>query len=98
MAETSRAGTGDSVCKNRRYRSSAGLIRQGNLVKRDNVLVTSLPLNFVDNSPNMHNTCFFSDCLLLSVTNGSIWIPHPAKYSEIFEKHNREVVKWKSFI
>ena len=34
----------------------------------------SLPLIFVDNSPNMHNTIFFPVCLLLSVTNESIWI------------------------
>ena len=30
---------------------------------------------FVDNSPNMHNTGFFPDSYLLSVTDGSIWIP-----------------------
>jgi len=32
----------------------------------------------------MHNTGFFQDCYLLSVTDGSIWIPHLARYSEIF--------------
>jgi len=54
-----------------------------------------------DNSPNMHNTGFsvkLSDCLLLSVTNGSIWIPYLAKYLEIFKKPNLEVVKWTTFI
>jgi len=61
----------------------------------------SLPLIIVDNSPNMYNTCFFPDCLLLSVTDGSIWIPYFARarlgYSDmIFKKPNFEVVKWKS--
>jgi len=46
----------------------------------------SLPLMIVDNSPNMHNTGFFPDCWLLSVTNGSIWIPYLARYSEIFKE------------
>jgi len=56
----------------------------------------SLPLIIVDNSPNLHNTGFFPDCFLLSVTNGSIWIPYLARYSEIFKKPNFQVVKWKS--
>jgi len=47
----------------------------------------SLHLIIVDNSPNMHNTGFFPDYYyLLSVTNGSIWIPYLARYSEIFKK------------
>ena len=46
-----------------------------------------LPLIIVDNRPNMHNTGFFPDCYyLLSVTNGSIWIPYLTRYSEIFKK------------
>jgi len=32
----------------------------------------------------MHNTGFFPDCHLLSLTDGSIWIPYLARYSEIF--------------
>jgi len=44
----------------------------------------------------MHNTGFFPNCCLLSVTNGSIWIPYLARYSEIFKKPNFQVVKWKS--
>ena len=50
----------------------------------------------VDNIPNMHNTGFFPDCYLLSVIDGSIWIPHFARYLEIFKKLNFQVVKWKS--
>ena len=49
----------------------------------------------MDNSPNMYNTCFFPDCQLLSVTNGSIWIPFLARYLEIFKKPNSQVVKMK---
>jgi len=41
----------------------------------------------------MHNIGFFPDCHLLSVTDGSIWIPSLARYSEIFEKPNFQVVK-----
>jgi len=36
----------------------------------------------------MHNTGFFPDCQLLSVTDGSIWIPYLTRYSEIFKKPN----------
>jgi len=36
----------------------------------------------------MHNTGFFPDCHLLSLTNGSIWILYLARYSEIFKKPN----------
>jgi len=50
----------------------------------------------VDHSPLMHNTGFFPDCQLLSVTDGSIWIPYLARYPEIFQKPNFQVVKWKS--
>jgi len=56
----------------------------------------SLPLIIVDNCPHMHNTGFFPNCSLLSATNGSIWIPYLARYSEIFKKPNLQVVKWKS--
>ena len=56
----------------------------------------SLPLIIVGNSPNMHNTGFFPDCHLLSLTDGSIWIPYLARYSEIFKKSDFQVVKWKS--
>jgi len=56
----------------------------------------SLPLIIVDNSPNMHNTGFFPDCYILSVTDGSLWIPFLARYSEIFKKPNFQVIKWKS--
>jgi len=56
----------------------------------------SLPLIIVDNSPNMHNTCYFPDCYLLSVTHGSIRILYLARYWEIFKKPNFQVVKWKS--
>jgi len=56
----------------------------------------SLLLIIVDNSPNMHNTGFFPDCYLFSVTNGSIWIPHLARHLEIFKKPNFQVVKFKS--
>jgi len=52
----------------------------------------SISLIFVDNSPSMHNTDFFPDSYLLSVTNGSIWIPYLARYSEIFKKPNFQVV------
>jgi len=55
----------------------------------------SLSLLSVDNSPNMHNTGFFPDCLLLSVTNGSIWKLYLARYSETFKQPNFQVVKWK---
>jgi len=48
----------------------------------------SPPLIILDNSPHMHNTGFFSDCCLLSVTDGSIWIPYLARYSEMFKKPN----------
>jgi len=44
----------------------------------------SFNLTIVDNSPNMHNTCFF------------VWIPYLARYSEIFRKPNFQVVIWKS--
>jgi len=44
----------------------------------------------------MHNTGFFPDCYPLSVTDGSIWIPYLARYSEILKKPNFQVVKWKS--
>jgi len=56
----------------------------------------SLPLIFVDNSPNLHNTGLFPDCYLLSITDKSIWIPYFARYSDIFRKPNFQVVKWKS--
>jgi len=55
-----------------------------------------LPLIIVQNSPNMHNTGFFPDCHLLSLTNGSIWIPYLARYSLIFRKPIFQVVIWKS--
>jgi len=38
----------------------------------------------VDNSSNKHHTGFFPDCHLLSLIDGSIWIPYLARYSEIF--------------
>jgi len=44
----------------------------------------------------MHNTGFFPDCHLLSLTGGSIWMPYLARYSEIFKKFYFQVVKWKS--
>jgi len=44
----------------------------------------------------MHDTGYFPDCYLLSVTDRSIWIPYLARYSEIFKKTNFEEVKWKS--
>ena len=44
----------------------------------------------------MHNTGFFPDCYLLSVTDGSISIPYLARYSEIFKKPNFQAVKWMS--
>jgi len=50
----------------------------------------------VDNSPHMHNTGFFPDCYLLSVTDGYIWIPYLARYLEIFKKPYFQAVKWKS--
>ena len=43
----------------------------------------------------MHNTGFFPDCYLLSVTDWSISIPYHARYSEIFKKPNFQPVKWK---
>ena len=61
------------------------------------------PLIIVDNSPNMHNTCFFPDCQLLSLTDGSIGSLFLARYSEIFKEPNFQVVKvnsmfiWKIF-
>jgi len=48
----------------------------------------SLPLTIVDNSTNLHNTGFFQNCFLLSVTYGCIWIPYLARYLEIFKKPN----------
>ena len=54
----------------------------------------SLPLIIVDNSPHMHNTGFFPDCCLLSVTNGSSSTPYLARYSEIFKKPNFQAVVW----
>jgi len=42
----------------------------------------------------MHNTGFLPDCQLLSVTDGSIWIPYLPRYLEIFQKPNFHVVKW----
>jgi len=72
-------------------------MRQDNLRLIGTFLIRFLPpLIIVENSPNMHNTGFFPDCYLLSVTDGSIWIPYLARYSEIFKKPNFEVVKWKS--
>jgi len=56
----------------------------------------SLFLIIMDNSPNMHNTGFFSNSYLLSITYGSIWIQYPARYLEIFKKPNFQVVKYKS--
>jgi len=47
----------------------------------------------VDNSPNVHNTGFFLDCHLLSVTDGSICIPYLARYLEIFREPDFQVVK-----
>jgi len=41
---------------------------------------------------NLHNTGFFPDYNLLSVTDGSIWIPYLARHSEIFKKPNFQVV------
>jgi len=48
----------------------------------------SLSLIIVVNSPNMHNTGFFLDCLLLSVSNGFIWMLYLARYSEILKIPN----------
>ena len=56
----------------------------------------SLPKIIVDNSPNMHNTGFFPDCYLLSLTDGSILIPYLARYSKIFKKPNFQAIKRKS--
>jgi len=36
----------------------------------------------------MHNAGFFPDCHLLSLINGSIWIPYLARYSEVIKKPN----------
>ena len=41
---------------------------------------------------NLHNTGFFPDYYLLSVTDESIWIPYLARYSEIFKKPNLQLV------
>jgi len=59
-------------------------------------LARSLPLMIVDNSLNMHTTGFFPDGYLLSVTDGSIWIPHLDRFLEILMKPNFQVVKWES--
>jgi len=56
----------------------------------------SLPLMIVDNSPNMHTTGLFPDGYLLSVTDGSIWIPYLARYLQTLMKPNFQVVKWES--
>jgi len=50
----------------------------------------------VDNSPNMHTTGLFPDGYLLSVTDGSIWIPYLARYLQTLMKPNFQVVKWES--
>jgi len=97
MAETPRACTGDSTCRSWRYRCSIVLMRQGNLSMNGMFLISLLPPpDNRDDSPNMHNASFFLDCYLLLVTDGSIWIPYLARYSEIFKKPNFQVVKWKS--
>jgi len=97
MAETPRAGTGDIACRSWRYRCSIVLMRQGNLFMSNIFLIRCVPpLVIVDNSPNMHNTGFFPDCHLFSLTDGSIWILYLARYSKIFKKPNCQVVKWKS--
>ena len=97
IVETPRADTGDYVCRSRRYQCLIVLTCQCNLfMVAPSWSQCSRPLIFVDNSPNMHNTCFFPDCLLLSVAYGSIWISYLARYSEIFKKPNLEVVKWRS--
>jgi len=45
----------------------------------------------------MHNTGYFPECYPFSVTNGSMWIPYLAKYSEIFNKPNFQVLLFKFF-
>jgi len=97
MAETPRAGMGDFACRSWRCRCLIVLMRQGNLSMGGTFFIRLLPpLIIVDNSFNMQNTGFFSDSYLLSVTNGSIWIPYLATYSKIFKKPNFQVIKWKS--
>jgi len=92
MAETPRAGTGDFACRIWLYRCSMMLNRLGNLAWVALFWsARSLPLIIVDNCPNMHNTDFFPICYFLSVTDGSIWIPYLARYSEIFKKPNFQV-------
>jgi len=62
-------------------------------------IILDLPFGFpINHIISLHNTGFFPDCCLLSVTNGSIWIPYLARYSEIFKKPNFQVVKaWSKF-
>jgi len=52
MAETPRAGTGDSACRSWRYRCSIVLIRQGNLSMTGTFFTRSLPR--LDNMTNLH--------------------------------------------
>jgi len=97
MAETSRAGTVDFACRNWRYRCSTMLNCLGNLSIIGTFLIILLPpVMIADNNPHLHNTGYFLDCYLLSVTDRSIWIPYLARYSERIKKHNFQVVKWKS--
>jgi len=51
------------------------------------------PLIIVNNCPHMYNTGFFPDYCLLSVTDGSIWIPYLARYLERVKELNFQVVK-----
>ena len=89
MAETPRAGMGDSACRSWRYQCSIVLMRQGNLSITGTFLIRMLPpLIIVDNS---NNKGFLPDCYLLSVTDGSIWIPYLARYLEIFKKPDFQV-------
>jgi len=99
MAETPHAGTGDSACRSWRYRCSTMLNWQGSFSMTGTFLIRLSLLEIIvdsDNSSNIHNTGFFPDCQLLSVTDGSICIPYLARYSEIFKEPNFQVVKWKS--
>ena len=43
------------------------------------------PPIIVDNCPHMHKTGFFPNCYLLSVTDGSIWLPYLAHIRRIQE-------------
>jgi len=73
------------------------LNRLGNLSMSGTFLIRSLPLVIIaDNSPNLYNISFFPDRQNFSVTDGSIWIQYLFRYSEIFQKLNFHVVRWKS--